>query len=175
MRRLLIFRHAHAEKSQPGGQDHARVLTERGRADAKLLGAYIDRHGFVPARALVSTAERARETWQHAASAMRAPPAADFEARIYDARPHDIVTLLKKAPAEAASLMLIGHNPTLHELAALLIASGDHELRERLREELPTAGLAVIEFAFDAWEKLHAHSGRLERFVSPKSIAAATN
>ena len=54
----------------------------------------------------------------------------------------------------------------------MLIASGDVDARERLREKLPTSGLVIIDFAFDDWSKLHPQSGRLERFVSPKSLEA---
>ena len=57
--------------------------------------------------------------------------------------------------------------------AEALIASGDVEARERLNEGLPTSGLAVIDFAGKDWRKVHPHSGRLERFVSPRSLAAA--
>jgi phosphohistidine phosphatase len=60
------------------------------------------------------------------------------------------------------TLLVIGHNPGLHDLARMLIASGDVEARERLNEGLPTAG-----------RKLHVHGGRLERFVTPRSLAAA--
>src|SRR5262249_42815230 len=67
----------------------------------------------------------------------------------------------------------VGHNPGMHEAARLLIASGDVEQRERLNEGLPTSGLAVIDFAGQDWRKLHAHGGRLERFVTPRSLAAA--
>jgi phosphohistidine phosphatase len=68
---------------------------------------------------------------------------------------------------------VIGHNPGMHELALMLIASGDVETRERLREKLPTCGLAVIDFAIDDWGLLHPRSGRLERFVTPKSLENA--
>jgi phosphohistidine phosphatase len=57
----------------------------------------------------------------------------------------------------------------------MLIASGDIDARERLREKLPTSGLIIIDFAFDNWSKLHPQCGRLERFVSPKSLEATAN
>ena len=56
-----------------------------------------------------------------------------------------------------------------------LIASGDVDVRERVAEKLPTSGLVVIDLAFDDWSRLHLHSGRLERFVTPRLIAAATD
>ena len=72
-------------------------------------------------------------------------------------------------------LLVVGHNPGLHDLAVRLIAAGDVETRERVAEKLPTSGLVVIELAFDDWSKLHPSSGRLERFVSPRLIEAATD
>ena len=174
MRRLLLFRHAKAERAEPGAKDQARPLTERGRADAKLIGAYLARHAFVPDRVLVSTSARTRETWSQAVTALESSPAALFDERIYQAGVQTLTQLIKETPADAQRLMVIGHNPGLHEFAMLAVASGDIDARERLREKLPTSGLVIIDFAFDDWAKLHAHSGRLERFVSPKSIAAAT-
>ena len=73
------------------------------------------------------------------------------------------------------TLLVVGHNPGLHELAVMLIASGDVEARERLKEKLPTSGLVIIDFAFDDWSRLHPQCGRLERFVTPKSLASAAN
>ena len=79
------------------------------------------------------------------------------------------------APPTARSLLIVGHNPGLHAVALMLVASGDIDARERLREKMPTCGLVIIDFAFDDWGKLHPQSGRLERFVSPKSLSAAAN
>jgi phosphohistidine phosphatase len=73
-------------------------------------------------------------------------------------------------PAAAHSVLVIGHNPGLHEVALMLIASGGVEAREQLAEKLPTSGLVIIDFAVDAWSGLHPHSGRLERLVTPKSL-----
>jgi phosphohistidine phosphatase len=72
-------------------------------------------------------------------------------------------------------LLIVGHNPGLHDLAVQLIAAGDVDARERLNEKLPTSGLVVIDFPYDDWSRLHSHSGRLEHFVSPRLIAEATD
>ncbi len=175
MRRLLLFRHAKAERSEPGMADHSRVLVERGRKDAARIGVYIAGHALTPDRIVMSPSARTQETWKFAATAFRPSPAAQSVERLYDATPHAILGVIKDAPASAHTLMVIGHNPGLHELALMLIASGDIETRERLREKLPTSGLAIIDFPFDDWSKLHPQSGRLERFVSPKSLEAAAN
>ncbi len=175
MRRLILFRHAKAERSEPGTQDRARALIERGRKDAAKIGAYMAGHALVPDRVVMSPAARTQETWKFAATAFRPAPAALQVERLYDATPHAILAVIKDIPAAAHTLLVIGHNPGLHELALMLIASGDVDARERLREKLPTSGLVIIDFAFDNWGKLHPQSGRLERFVSPKSLEAAAN
>lgn len=174
MRRLLLLRHAKTEGHEPGRDDRARVLIERGRADAARIGAYMASHGLTPDRVIVSPATRCQETWTLMASAMRPAPAVSTLEQIYDATPQDIVDAILDAPADAAALLIVGHNPSLHEVGLLLIASGNIDTRENLREQLPTSGLVVIDFAFDDWRELHPRCGRLERFVTPRSLEAAT-
>ncbi|HXZ22390.1 MAG TPA: histidine phosphatase family protein, partial [Pseudolabrys sp.] len=59
------------------------------------------------------------------------------------------------------------------ELALMLIACGNVNARARLKEKLPTAGLVIIDFAIDDWRELRAHSGRLDRYITPKLVKAA--
>ncbi len=175
MRRLLLFRHAKAERGVAGAPDRDRTLIERGRKDAARIGAYMATHHLVPDRVLLSPAVRCQETWKYAAKEMKPAPAAMSAEKLYDATPHAILAVIKDAPVAAHTLLVCGHNPGLHELAQMLIASGDVDARERLNEKLPTSGLVIVEFAFDDWARLHPHSGRLERFVSPKSLEAAAS
>jgi len=171
--RLLLLRHGKAEKAEPGMGDLARRLNDRGRNDAEAIGVYLARHKLVPALVTVSTAQRTRETWEHVARGLSAAPQVKYDERLYNAGSEAILTVIKGAPATVRALMVIGHNPGLHEAARLLIASGDVEARERLNEGLPTSGLAVIDFAGQDWRKLHPHGGRLDRFVTPRSLAGA--
>jgi phosphohistidine phosphatase len=171
--RLILLRHAKSEKAEPGKRDHTRRLSGRGQNEAPLIGAYMARHALIPDLVLVSDAARTRETWERLAPALSAAPRVTYEERLYDAGTEALLALIKETAPEVRTLMVIGHNPGLHDLARLLIASGDVESRERLNEGLPTSGLAVIDFAGDSWRKLHPHGGRLERFVSPRSLAAA--
>ena len=174
MRRLMLLRHAKTERAQPGERDRDRKLTKRGRSDAPLIGAYMAHHELVPDLALVSPATRAQETWALLADCFaEMAPAVVKDERIYNADPNQLMALLAETQ-EAKSLVLVGHNPGLHDLAVQLIASGDVEARERIAEGLPTSGLVVIDLAFDDWSRLHPHAGRLERFVSPRLIGAET-
>ena len=172
MRRLFLLRHAKAERSEPGMEDRGRKLIERGRKDAAKVGAYMASHALIPDWVIASPSARTQETWKIASGAIRPAPAAASVERLYDATPHAILGVVREAPAAAHALLVVGHNPGLHELALMLIASGDIEARERLREKLPTSGLVTIDFAFDDWGKLHPQSGRLERFVTPKSLGS---
>lgn len=173
MHRLMLLRHAKTERAEPGERDRDRKLTKRGHADAPLIGAYMVRHGLIPDLALVSPAERAQETWKLVAGSLAKAPKAVSDERIYNATADKLMTVLSE-PRGARSLLVVGHNPGIHDLAVALIASGDVEARERVTEKLPTSGLVVIDLAFEDWQLLHPHSGRLERFVSPRLIAAAT-
>jgi phosphohistidine phosphatase len=173
--RLMLLRHAKAEKGSPGMGDGERALNPRGRKDAANIGAYLARHTLVPERVIVSSAQRTRETWERLATALSTPPPAAYDDRLYNAGPELILDVIKETGRVTRTLLVIGHNPGLHDIARLLIATGDVEARERLSEGLPTSGLAVIEFVGGDWRKLHPHSGRLERFVSPRSLAAATD
>lgn len=175
MRRLLLFRHAKAERSEPGTEDRGRRLIERGRSDAAKIGAYMASHALIPDRVVASPSARTQETWKIAAKAFRPAPAAALMEHLYGATPHAILTVVKEVPAAMHTLLVVGHNPGLHEVALMLVASGDIETRERLREKLPTSGLVIIDFALDDWGKLHPQSGRLERFVTPKSLGTAAN
>lgn len=175
MRRLLLLRHAKSERSLPGRRDLDRVLAPRGKEDALKLGAYMAHHALAPEKAIVSTAARARETWKLVAAAFTAVPPVAYDERIYGAAAPAILSVIKECSPEVQTLLIVGHNPGLQELAALLIASGDIEARQRLNEKLPTAGFAVIDFALDEWARLHPHSGRLDHFVSPRSLVAVTD
>lgn len=175
MRRLLLFRHAKAERSEPGMEDRSRKLIERGRKDAASIGAYMAKHALTPDQVVTSPATRTQETWKCAAAAFKPAPAASPVERLYDATAHHILDVIKQTPAKARTLLIVGHNPGLHDLAVMLVASGDIETREQMREKLPTSGLLIIDFAFDDWGKLHPQSGRLERFITPKSLGAAAS
>jgi phosphohistidine phosphatase len=128
----------------------------------------------VPDLALVSPVTRAEETWALVAKALPNAPAVVREEGIYNAGRDKLLGIIRKV-RDAHVLLIVGHNPGLHELAVSLIASGDVEARECVNEKLPTSGLVVVDLLFDDWSRLHPNAGRLERFVSPRLIKEATN
>jgi len=172
--RLMLLRHAKSAKAEPGLRDRDRPLNGRGRSDATRLGAYMAERGLVPDRVLVSPAERTRETWECVGPALATAPPVDYDERLYENRSDAILATIQATDHSAASILVIGHNPGMHETAAYLIGPGDVEARQRLDKGLPTTGLVVIDFAALGWPSLHARGGRLERFVTPRLLKAAT-
>lgn len=175
MRRLLLLRHAKTERDSPSGHDRDRRLDARGREDAPLIGRYLDENKLVPDLALISPATRTRETWDLLVPAFRPAPDAEFVPALYGADARELLQIIRAASGRAdeedlKSLMLVGHNPGLHELSLQLAGKARDEDREALEENLPTSGLAVFRFAIDDWNEVSVRHGTLERLVSPRRL-----
>ena len=170
MRRLILMRHAKTDLAAPGERDADRALTERGRGAAPEIGCYIAEHGLAPDQVRVSTARRARETWDFASPAIGGKPAMVLDKRLYEASPQQILAVLQETDDAAHTLMLVAHNPGLQRLAVLLVGSGDAAARQDIQEKFPTAALAVIDFALDRWSDIKPSAGRLDRFVAPRDL-----
>jgi len=171
MRRLVLLRHFKSDRSASGVADHDRPLNTRGHEQGPLIAAYLVHNALVPDRVLCSTAARARATWDLVTRHLPKPPLVALEERLYEAEPETILDLVRETSQKAHSLLVVGHNPGLQQAALMLIASGDVEMRERLREKFPTGALAVIDFALDEWRKVHPHAGRLDRLVTPRMLS----
>jgi phosphohistidine phosphatase len=173
--RLMLLRHAKAEKAELGANDRDRGLSARGHSDAVRMGAYLAHHSLLPDRCLVSAARRTRETSEGVAAAFSPGPPVSYEERLYGAGHDTILAVIAETDRAIHTLVVIGHNPGLHKLARCLIAAGDVDARERLNEAFPTSGLVVIDFAGDNWHDLRSNSGRLERFVTPRTLRAVSD
>ena len=177
MHRLMLLRHAKTEHDAPSGHDQDRRLDDRGRRDAAEIGGWIGRHPPAPDSVLVSTAARARQTWEIAWEAMKRlvpQPQLEILPELYGAGPSQLLqTIHAASAADPKRLMVVGHNPGMHELALALAGSGDDAGRHALADNLPTSGLAVLDFAVDDWADVSFRRGRLVLFVSPKLLKQA--
>jgi len=170
MRRLILMRHAKTERDAPSGKDQDRRLDERGREDGVEISQWLSLHGYRPELALVSTAKRTQETWElvHATIPSTRPK---HMPELYGASPSELLNAIRNvAASDPQVLLVIAHNPGLHELALALITGGDPEGRRALATNLPTAGVVLIDFATDDWSEVSFRKGRLERFASPKLL-----
>ena len=175
MRRLMLLRHAKTENDAPTGRDQDRRLDERGRNDAAEIGGWIAGQAHFPDSVLVSIAVRTRQTWEIAWNAMQdvvPPPQVEFVAELYGAEPSHLLRIIHSASAsDPKQILIIGHNPGMHELALTLTdGAGDEAARRAIASNLPTSGLAIFEFATDDWADVAFRSGRLVQFVSPKLL-----
>ena len=175
MRRLILLRHAKTERESPSGHDRDRRLESRGRNDASEIGGYLTEHTLAPDLVLVSPAARTRETWELLAAALDGAPAAEIVPDIYGADASDVLQIVRAAQGRADdkklnSIMVVAHNPGLHELSVALIGKAKAADREALEQNLPTSGLAVFKFAIDDWGGLSVRSGTLENFVTPRLL-----
>ncbi len=166
MRRLVIFRHA---KAVPHGAapDFDRALAERGLSDAQETGRYLAQEQILPDLALVSSSLRTRQTWERAAPALGNVPVR-YEDAIYDASPATLMSIVRKAPQSVRTLVLVGHNPGMAQLARDLAGHGDRYAFARMRQKFPTSAIAVVDFAIDEWPEVAFGGGRLDRFVTPE-------
>jgi len=168
----MLFRHAKTETDSPSGQDVDRRLDDRGRHDSALMGAWLNSHPPHPDMVCVSTAVRTRQTWDLIAAAMPSvKPVVEHIEELYVAELPEILTVIRDAAVhDPRQLMLIGHNPGLHEMALGLIKDGDPAGRKALAGNLPTGSLVVIDFAIENWNDIAFRSGTLATFVSPKLL-----
>jgi phosphohistidine phosphatase len=179
MHRLMLLRHAKTEHDAPSGRDLDRRLDKRGRDDAAEIGDWIGRHPPFPDLVLVSSAIRAHQTWEIAWEAMRdlvPEPQVELLPELYGADPAELLHIIRHASsANPQRLMLVGHNPGMHELALALAGSGDAAGRKSLADNLPTSGLAILDFDVEDWRKVAFRHGRLVQFVSPKLLKHASD
>ncbi len=154
--------------------DSERPLNPRGRAAAPLIGRYLASENLVPDRMLCSTSVRTRETQALAFAGVPQFPQPHFLDSLYLATPPHLLDVLRKCADSVAHLMVIGHNPGLHDLALDLIAAGPPDARRRLVAKLPTAGLVVIRFESDHWRDVASGAGQLARFVTPRDLGLVT-
>jgi phosphohistidine phosphatase len=175
MRRLLLLRHAKTEIDAPSGRDRDRRLDDRGQRDSAQLGDWIAAHPPFPEAVLVSHAVRALQTWDIVWEAMKdrvAAPQVEILSELYGADPAQILETIRTATvlADPKQLLLVGHNPGMHEVALMLMGGGDPAGAKAIADNLPTAGLAIFDFDVKDWGDVAYRRGKLVQFVSPKLL-----
>jgi len=145
MERLILMRHGKAERHAQTGGDFERALADSGRADAAVMGQVLAGLGLSPDLMLVSSARRTRETAEQVSVSFakaRIEPMRD----LYHADPEEIVQAVEDEGGAAATVMVVGHNPGMHELALRLALQGQASpiLTNKLRGRFPTSTVVVF-------------------------------
>ena len=165
-RQLWVLRHAKAAPHQ--ADDHARPLTGRGRRQCAELAAHLTEAGraeAMPPVVLVSSAARALQTAELVTEALGGSARLEVEPSLYEAQVDDVLELVRTLDDTLASVMVVGHNPTLEELVWVLV-QGDEEGRASY-DGLSTGALAVVGLDAPSWEGLVPASGRLLSLYAP--------
>lgn len=169
MKTLYLLRHAKSSWAEAGRRDFDRPLNARGRAAAAETGRYLAAHAMAPDLILCSAAQRTRETVALILPALAAEIVIRIEAGLYGATSDALLERLGRLGSEISSVMIVGHNPGLEDLARHLATGGPKEDLARLAAKYPTAALAVIRTGARTWDSLSVERGQLERFVVPSS------
>jgi len=168
MHTLYLLRHAKSSWADPRLPDHERPLASRGRRDAKRIAEHLVRLGIEPELVLCSPARRTRETLELLQTALGPTPTIRLEEELYAASSERLLERIRALPEAVASVMLIGHNPGLQQLAVGLTSPGA-EL-ERLDAKFPTAALATLTLANTSWNQLSHTDAVLAAYVVPKQL-----
>jgi len=167
LKTLYLLRHAKSARARGWEDDFERALAPRGRRDASAVGVLMRGEGRIPSLALVSTARRAAETWRLVSSELGAEIAAIAEEKLYLAAPESLFEMVIAVPDHHDSVLIVGHNPGLHQHAPVLIGEGAPDDVARLDQDYPPGALTEIRFDIVGWSDLRPESGRLERLVFP--------
>jgi phosphohistidine phosphatase len=157
MQELILLRHAEAVPIETSGDDQQRPLSARGEQEAQAAGLWLAGHGIRPERVLCSPTRRTDETTRLALAAIDSAPVPQMAPEIYDASPGELLALLDQH-SDARTVMLVGHNPGIERLVALLVEGRSDEFRG-----MPPGALAVLHLD----GALEPGNARLDAFWSP--------
>lgn len=163
MKTLYILRHAKSDWGT-GEKDFDRPLNERGRKAAKAMGAELRKRKIEPDLVLSSPATRAKQTLERVQGGYGDKFSVTEERRIYMANADELLDVIRQAPDHAKRLMIVGHNPGLHELVVELCG-------ERAEiDGFPTGALAEIEFKAKSWREIGWGDGKLKQLLKPRDL-----
>lgn len=167
--RLWLLRHAKSSWDDRSLEDEDRPLAPRGERAADRMREYLVAEAIRPALVLCSPARRTRQTLDRVLPMeLGWNPAVRIEPSLYTFDAATLLDRLSEVPEGVDSVLLVGHNPAIQELAVMLVARGDR--LDRLTRKYPTAGLAEIELPTIPWHEVGRTSGRLTRFVVPRDL-----
>jgi phosphohistidine phosphatase len=164
MKRVYLVRHAKSSWKHPELADRDRPLAGRGKRAAKGIAKHIRAQELEPELVLCSTARRARETLERIEPELGRGPVR-MERELYGASADDLLALLRRLPDDVGSVLVIGHNPGIHELALELAGPAPE-----LAGKFPTAALATLTFDGSAWRELGPETTELVELTRPRDL-----
>lgn len=168
---LWLLRHGKSSWDDPSLDDKDRPLAPRGERAADRMRDHVEVLGIEPELVLCSSAVRARQTLARVLPALGTTLEVRIEPVLYTFDFTVVLDRLSRVSADVASVLLVGHNPAMQELAVRVADRGDR--LDDLSRKYPTAGLAEIAFPSGSWDALADRPGELSRFVVPRELGVA--
>lgn len=165
--RLILTRHAKSDWDNPLDTDHQRPLNARGRRSAPLIGRWLAANNYLPREALVSDAARTRETFALLSAELPQPVPVEFDSTLYLASATVMLRRLQRA--NAPIVLMLGHNPGIAELAAMLLRM---PVADTDFQRYPTGATLVADFDIAQWSELRGHTGEMVNFTTPRRLEA---
>jgi phosphohistidine phosphatase len=168
VRTVILLRHGKSSWSDRALADLDRPLAPRGKRASKRIAKYMRRKRIRPALVLCSPSLRTRQTLAAIEPSLDEGCSVELVPELYAASERELLERLQVVPESVSSVMLIGHNPSLHQLA-LLLASRGADL-PRLGEKFPTGVLATLVVDSESWAALRPGDAELVNYVLPRDL-----
>jgi phosphohistidine phosphatase len=169
VRRLYLLRHAKASRDDPFLDDHERPLAQKGHLQAEAMAERFEGASFDRALVLCSTALRATDTLDPVLRVVAETGEIRYDPALYGASAEDLLGILRHTAAGVPSVLMVGHNPAMHELAVAL--AGEGGLVGNLRAKFPPGALAVLE-SDASWAEWAPGVAILSDFVIPADLTS---
>lgn len=170
LRGLFILRHAKSSWDSPALPDHERPLDPRGERAALVMGRFMAQRRFLPDLVLCSTAVRAQETLALAGSQWPGMPPVVSVPQLYLNGERELMRAIMAVDDVHRTVMVVAHNPDLHDLVKTLARRGEAALIDRLKAKFPTAAFAAIKLPLAHWAGIGHASGTLACFATPRDL-----
>ena len=167
-RRLVLLRHAKSSWDSDAARDFDRPLAPRGEAAAPEIGRFLADRDLWPEWVLCSPAKRTRQTWKRVSPAVEIPPVVVHDPALYLASARTILARIRETPARITTVLVVGHNPGLQELASDLAHRAAPEVGAAVAAKFPTTAVLALAFDDAAWSDLDGEVGRLLAWRTPK-------
>ena len=165
---FFLLRHAKSSWADPTLDDHDRPLAPRGHRAARFIADHLRAQAVRPQLVLCSSARRARETLAELTPVLGDQVEVVVTDDLYGADAGEILRRLCEVGRDIASVMIVGHNPGLHELALELTGEGDETAISQLHTKFPTGALATLQLDRASWKEFAAGQWYLANIVLPR-------
>lgn len=170
MLRLYLLRHAKSSWANPALADYDRPLNKRGHNDLPKVARYMIEHNYQPERVLCSGAMRTRQTLAGILPGLTSDTSIQLLSALYEGYAPDYLVQLRQNAQNYQSLMIIGHNTGMQEIALRLISKGNPKQIADIKSKFPTGALAVLDFDATSWNDVSAQMANLTDFIKPRDL-----